>query len=144
MMCNYVFICHEKWYCTLGHIYWYWHIYWYQLYGQRFVDTPPICPISYKNIIEVRHWNRARRSGTQSAFQFISKVFSVRARALWKAIHPILDKSCLRGPCFVHSLGSLVPLEGEYKATAWSDTLYNFVLPNLVQQFGEYIIYINI
>ena len=72
-------------------------------------------PFSHKSITEVGHWCWAIRSGTQSAFQFILKVFDgVEVRALCRPIkffHTDLDKPFLYGPRFVH--GGIVMLKQE-------------------------------
>ena len=65
-----------------------------------------LIPFSHKRISEVGHWCWAIRSGSQSAFQFILKVFDgVDVRALCgpvKFFHTDLDSPFLYGPHFVH------------------------------------------
>ena len=63
-------------------------------------------PFSHKSISEVGHWCWAIRPGSQSAFQFIPKVFDgIEARALCRPVkffHADLDKPFLYRSCFVH------------------------------------------
>jgi hypothetical protein len=70
---------------------------------------------SNKSISEVGHWCWAIRTGLQSAFQFIPKVFDVvEVRALCRPVkffHTDLDKLFLYGPCFVY--GGIVMLKQE-------------------------------
>ena len=70
---------------------------------------------SATSISEVGHWCWAFRPGSQSAFQFIPKVFDgVEVRALCRPVkffHTHLDKPLLCGPYFVH--GGIVILKQE-------------------------------
>ncbi|MCI4377832.1 hypothetical protein PGIGA_G00208400 [Pangasianodon gigas] len=86
----------------------------------------------------------SRRSGVQSVFQFIPKVFSgVEVRALCRTLeffHSNLNTPCLHGARFVHR--GIVMLEQVWASvkgnfTAYKDILDNCVLPTLWQQFGE-------
>jgi hypothetical protein len=88
------------------------------LHDQKYVDTcsnnsfqnqslilswsPHFCCDSHKSISEFGHWCWAIRHGSQSAFQFIPKVFNgVEVRALQASqVHPY--RQTISGPCFVH------------------------------------------
>ena len=72
-----------------------------------------LLPFSHKSISEVGHLCWAIRTGSQSAFQFIPKLFDgVEVRALWRPVkffQPDLDKAFLCGTRFVH--GGIVTQE---------------------------------
>jgi hypothetical protein len=65
-----------------------------------------LLPFSNKSISEVGHWCWAIRPSSQSAFQFIQKVFDgVEVRALCRPVkffHVDFDKPFLYGPHFLH------------------------------------------
>lgn len=62
-------------------------------FQQHFRD---LCLFGNKRISEVRQWCRARRTGVQSAFQFIP----VGLRSGLCEAHINLSNPCLYGPCF--------------------------------------------